>query len=78
MDTRFLPNHEGRGLLSQNHEGEKSLNIRILPNGDTKIDFFATCWSDFIVDNIYSEEERKKIKSSEKETGIKFIGIFCG
>ena len=59
-------------------EHEDSLTIRILPDGTAKIDFFATSWSDFIVKNIYSQKERDEIRNLEKETGVKFRGIFCG
>jgi hypothetical protein len=38
----------------------KTLPIRILPNGETVVDWLPTEFSDFIIKYIYSKEERER------------------
>lgn len=64
--------------LKEINPGEKSLEIKISPNGEVGIRFFAVCWSKFIIENVYSKKKREEIREMEKLTGIKNRGIFCG
>jgi hypothetical protein len=48
------------------------LTIIVMPNGDTRIDFFPVSFSEFIIDNVYSKEERERLASTECRK------IYCG
>ena len=60
-------------MSSINPEKKKGeLIIRLMPNGDTKIDFFPVEFSEFIIDYVMSKEERERMAL----TGCR--RIYCG
>jgi len=55
---------------------EPALTIEITPEGDTRVPFFPPEFSKFVVENLYTDEERQEWErhKGENPTGM----IFCG
>jgi len=51
---------------------EECLTIKISPEGDTEIEFFPVSYSEFIIDYVYSKEDR------ERANALGTRKIYCG
>ena len=51
---------------------ENKLTLRVMPSGSTIIDFFPVSFSEFIIDNVMSKEERERMKLTNCRK------IYCG
>lgn len=49
-----------------------SITIRISKEGETSLDFFPVSYSEFVIDYVYSREERERAKS------MNIRKIYCG
>jgi len=50
----------------------EGFTIIVKPNGDTEIPFFPISFSEFIIDYVYSKEERERMALTESRR------IYCG
>ena len=60
--------------MDEKNIGKDTMDIRILPDGSTEIDFFPISFSDFIIKYVYGKEERD-LAEQFPESGQK---IYCG
>ena len=60
--------------MDEKNIGKNTMDIRILPDGSTEIDFFPVSFSDFIIKYVYGKKERdlaEQFPESEQK-------IYCG
>lgn len=58
--------------MDEENAGENMMDLRILPDGSTEVDFFPVCFSDFIIKYVYGKKEREIAEQFQTKN------IYCG